>query len=210
MSVLNVPYDHPHTCHLSAALPVEFLNHLLECQAYRDSHGWRCRGPWCLAVTDPTAGQSLGWQPLSDAANREYHPQQNAHRTRARLRLQGLREYPGPSWSSYVPGDHSCVTKNHLFVAWGLCPLSAYQTALELIDVCAKQSPVSRLPLVQKWSVLSPLIYLKNQPVPLHRELKVKVLVSQSVVSDFFLTLWTVARQAPLSMGFSRQEYWSG
>ena len=25
-----------------------------------------------------------------------------------------------------------------------------------------------------------------------------------------FATLWTVADQAPLSMGFSRQEYWSG
>ena len=25
-----------------------------------------------------------------------------------------------------------------------------------------------------------------------------------------FLTLWTVVRQAPLSMGFFRQEYWSG
>ena len=25
-----------------------------------------------------------------------------------------------------------------------------------------------------------------------------------------FVTLWTVARQAPLSMGLSRQEYWSG
>ena len=25
-----------------------------------------------------------------------------------------------------------------------------------------------------------------------------------------FSTLWTVAHQAPLSMGFSRQEYWSG
>ena len=24
------------------------------------------------------------------------------------------------------------------------------------------------------------------------------------------VTLWTVALQAPLSMGFSRQEYWSG
>ena len=24
------------------------------------------------------------------------------------------------------------------------------------------------------------------------------------------VTLWTVARQAPLSMGFSKQEYWSG
>ena len=26
----------------------------------------------------------------------------------------------------------------------------------------------------------------------------------------FCATLWTVARQAPLSLGFSRQEYWSG
>ena len=25
-----------------------------------------------------------------------------------------------------------------------------------------------------------------------------------------FVTLWTVARQAPLSMGLSKQEYWSG
>ena len=30
-----------------------------------------------------------------------------------------------------------------------------------------------------------------------------------SVLSDF-ATPWTVAHQAPLSMGFSRQEYWSG
>ena len=29
-------------------------------------------------------------------------------------------------------------------------------------------------------------------------------------VSDSFATPWTAARQAPLSMGFSRQEYWSG
>ena len=27
---------------------------------------------------------------------------------------------------------------------------------------------------------------------------------------QLFETLWTVAHQAPLSMGFSRQEYWSG
>ena len=26
---------------------------------------------------------------------------------------------------------------------------------------------------------------------------------------QLFVTLWTVARQAPLSMEFSRQEYWS-
>ena len=33
---------------------------------------------------------------------------------------------------------------------------------------------------------------------------------SSSVVSNSFLTLRTVAHQAPLSTGFSRQEYWSG
>ena len=27
-------------------------------------------------------------------------------------------------------------------------------------------------------------------------------------MSDSFATPWTVARQVPLSMGFSRQEYW--
>ena len=32
---------------------------------------------------------------------------------------------------------------------------------------------------------------------------------SRSVVSDSVI-LWTVAYQAPPSMGFSRQEYWSG
>ena len=33
--------------------------------------------------------------------------------------------------------------------------------------------------------------------------------VSPSVVSDSE-TPWTIARQAPLSMGLSKQEYWSG
>ena len=27
---------------------------------------------------------------------------------------------------------------------------------------------------------------------------------------QLFVTLWSIAHQAPLSMGFSRQEYWSG
>jgi len=40
-------------------------------------------------------------------------------------------------------------------------------------------------------------------------------IVTTSVLSRFsfvrlFATLWTVACQAPLSMGFSRQKYWSG
>ena len=35
------------------------------------------------------------------------------------------------------------------------------------------------------------------------------MLFSHSVLSKCFATPWTVALQAPLSMGFSRQEYWS-
>ena len=31
-----------------------------------------------------------------------------------------------------------------------------------------------------------------------------------SIMSDSFASPWTVAHQAPLFMGFSRQEYWSG
>ena len=35
-------------------------------------------------------------------------------------------------------------------------------------------------------------------------------MLSCLVVSDSFSTPWTAAHQAPLSMGFSRQEYWRG
>ena len=35
-------------------------------------------------------------------------------------------------------------------------------------------------------------------------------IASRSVLYQVFATTWSVAHQAPLSMGFSRQEYWSG
>ena len=36
------------------------------------------------------------------------------------------------------------------------------------------------------------------------------MLLSHQVMFDSFVTPWTVTCQAPLSMGFPRQEYWSG
>ena len=39
--------------------------------------------------------------------------------------------------------------------------------------------------------------------------LHVELFFSHQVVSNSFVTLWTIARQALLSMGFPRQEYWS-
>ena len=37
-----------------------------------------------------------------------------------------------------------------------------------------------------------------------------KVKTESEVSQSLFVTPWTAAYQAPLSMGFSRQEYWSG
>ena len=36
------------------------------------------------------------------------------------------------------------------------------------------------------------------------------LLVSCQTMSNSFVTPWTVAQQAPLSMGFFRQEFWNG
>ena len=43
---------------------------------------------------------------------------------------------------------------------------------------------------------------------PIYESERVKVLVAHLCLR--LVTPWTVARQAPLSMDFSRQEYWSG
>ena len=53
----------------------------------------------------------------------------------------------------------------------------------------------------------------KNTGVGCHLLLQCMKVKSESEVAQSYLTLsdpWTAAYQAPLSMGFSRQEYWSG
>ena len=65
-----------------------------------------------------------------------------------------------------------------------------------------------QIPLLSLWSEGDSCVY--RTPPPPHPLLcwVWKVLVAQSC--GLFVTPWTVAHQAPLSMGFSRQEYWSG
>ena len=53
----------------------------------------------------------------------------------------------------------------------------------------------------------TPCVYLNNFCC-LH--LSIVDVFSCSLVSNYFVASWTVARQAPLSVEFSRQEYWSG
>ena len=47
-------------------------------------------------------------------------------------------------------------------------------------------------------------------PLPMREQYRIRVAVVYSLGHvQLFTTPWTVARQAPLSMGFSRQEHWS-
>ena len=58
--------------------------------------------------------------------------------------------------------------------------------------------------------LMTPFLTLQSQ-----QWWKIESLLCYAVLCRFshvqlFVTLWTLARQAPLFMGFSRQEYWSG
>ena len=68
----------------------------------------------------------------------------------------------------------------------------------------------SESPLSPALASLNHCLFIQSSP---HWQLGVSfsltvVLVTQSCPT--LVTPWTVARQAPLSMGFSRQEYWTG
>ena len=63
--------------------------------------------------------------------------------------------------------------------------------------------------LTQGWNLGSPALWTDSllSEIPL---LTVKVKVKSLSHVQLFATPWTVAYQASLSMGFSKQEYWSG
>ena len=54
------------------------------------------------------------------------------------------------------------------------------------------------------------ILLLRTRHMPVPEITKFPFLFSHCVVSNSFVTPWTVARQAPLSVGFPRQKYWSG
>ena len=70
----------------------------------------------------------------------------------------------------------------------------------------------------RRWDFSSPLRSRGNNTVVYEEAIAVMicvcvcvcVCVSPSVVSHSFAAPWTVARQTPLSLEFSRQEYWGG
>ena len=75
-----------------------------------------------------------------------------------------------------------------------------------------QQKQVRELTVVQIMNSLLPTSDLLKKVGKTTRLFKVKVRVKVKLLSHvrLFAIPWTVAHQAPLPMGFSRQEYWSG
>ena len=65
----------------------------------------------------------------------------------------------------------------------------------------------TKLPVCQFFLPPPPVWFYEALPVKKGRSC---CCFSRQVVSGLCVTTWTVTCQAPLSMGFSRQEYWSG
>ena len=88
-------------------------------------------------------------------------------------------------------------------------------------EVGSNQKPMWILPTLR--SILSPSVTIDSAPIttnqvfllPLRSTPSLVHCIPACMLSHFsharpFEIPWTVAQQAPLSMGFSRQEYWSG
>ena len=87
----------------------------------------------------------------------------------------------GPLWLLIHRGP--CIIRYNLFI-----PRSFITSAESLL---LQRVTYSQVPRIRMWT------FLKRN-------------VCHSVISDSLRPPWTMARQAPLSMEFSKQEYWSG
>ena len=114
-----------------------------------------------------------------------------------------------PGW----PRVHGASLKNTISQSLKPTHLGQSLGALTISDHCTKgvfqggqwpSTPWSNLPW-QPTASLSPRSYLNCCCC-----LVTQSWVTKLTLSNSFGTPWTVAHQAPLSMGFSRQEYWNG
>ena len=103
-------------------------------------------------------------------------------------------------------------SKSQFFAAGGQSigvPASAAAAAAKSLQSCPTLcDPIDNSP---PGSSVPGILQAKNPGVGCHFLLQcVKVKVKSLSRARLFATSWTAAHQAPPSMGFSRQEYWSG
>ena len=71
-------------------------------------------------------------------------------------------------------------------------------------ELCAKGKRLKLLSQIHRKSLV------KRNKNSIHKRISCFSLIQLLSHVRLFARLWTIAPQAPLSMGFSRQEYWSG
>ena len=99
------------------------------------------------------------------------------------------------------------IDNNHVFsclVVYAAAAAKSLQSCLTLCDPTDGSPPGSPVPGILQARTLEWVA------ISFFNALQWKVKVKLLSLVWLFMTLWTAAYQAPLSMGFSRQEYWSG
>ena len=113
-----------------------------------------------------------------------------------------LRNHINPTSLSSSPyGPHRCFTAGRYGHAAAAKSIQSYPTLCDPIDGSPPDSPVPGILQARtlEWVALS-----------FSNAWKWKVKVKSLSCVQLLVTPWTAAYQAPPSMGFSRQEYWSG
>ena len=130
---------------------------------------------------------------------------------KGRLRILEWVAYPfsrGSSWLRNQTGV-SCI-------AGGFCTNWAIRKALDYVKELKSQPGYGRLPRIFLFWLNVKMSQLHTSKINIHtldgQMLILTCLLCSHLLSRvwFFATPWTVTQQAPLSMGFSRQEYLSG
>ena len=103
---------------------------------------------------------------------------------------------------------------------WGMWNVSFWIRGWTHIPYVGRIRAWTHIPYVGRWSLnywttrqVSQLFLTRAPPGSFYLVLQMTswlFLFSRSVASDSFVTLWSVAREAPLSVECFRQEYWSG
>ena len=103
----------------------------------------------------------------------------------------------------------SSVRNKYLFFDSQVCSSLYFQRAHFKLVV---HIPHSTLRALGTGALILHLQHITESLIPHSQWMFVAVILSlnSKVVSDYFVTPSTVAHHSPLSMGFSRQEYWSG
>ena len=93
--------------------------------------------------------------------------------------------------------------------SWGAQVLQALMAAS--FQECTKSKPHAASDVdAQARTSLLDVYYIPRKPHSKNPWEQMLLLFSLLITSDSFCDPWTVAHQAPLSMGFPRQVYWSG